>query len=48
MDKPRYCECGRRIVVRVNGKWKTPNDSQHDLCQRCWMELVDQMKCEAA
>ena len=30
------CECGRKIVVRINGRYKLATDNQHDLCHKCW------------
>lgn len=33
--KPVRCRwCGRSVLVRVNGRYKTSKD--HDLCQQCW------------
>lgn len=35
MRRIRYCECGRRIKVRLRGKWIAPQ-SDHDQCRKCY------------
>ena len=42
MSKVRYCECGRKIMVKVNGRLISPTDSHHDLCSRCYERAVSQ------
>lgn len=46
MFRPKYCACGRRIVViRRTGyrtiKVGTPQDSAHDLCSKCFKAQKD-------
>lgn len=46
MSNVRYCECGRRIVVRVHNKKRVGflSDNEHDLCERCWSAVWEQAK----
>lgn len=30
-----HCGCGRKVVVKINGKYKKTK-SDHDLCFRCY------------
>jgi hypothetical protein len=36
--------CGRKALFRVNGKVKT--DKQHDLCQRCYRDLINHLRAK--
>jgi hypothetical protein len=42
MSKVRYCECGRKIMVQVNGRMISPTDPHHDLCSRCYARAMAQ------
>ena len=36
-----YCECGRRIVVRIRNGMGYPQDRQHILCGECYAAELD-------
>jgi hypothetical protein len=42
----RVCQrCGRnRSLYRFKGRWRARQD--HDLCQRCFRSLMDQLKAQ--
>jgi hypothetical protein len=49
MSPPRYCECGKRIYVRIRRKWAGAWEHRgavkgHDLCVVCWDKLRRQPK----
>lgn len=37
-------ECGRKTVVRINGRYKLSKD--HDLCHRCFVALVQRERAK--
>lgn len=41
MARKRYCDCGRKIVTRINGKYKQSRDNDHVLCRQCWQVQRD-------
>jgi len=34
--KEKYCQCGRKILVKVKGRYKGASDGDHDLCFKCY------------
>jgi hypothetical protein len=43
----RYCECGRRIVIRKGlgrSRFVLPKDGDHVLCQRCYTAERDRAR----
>lgn len=47
----KYCDCGRRIVVRFGlgrSRWARASDGEHVLCQRCYRAEQDKARLVAA
>ena len=38
--RPKYCECGDRIVIRQKGRGVVPAQKQHELCRHCDSQLL--------
>ena len=36
MRKELLCTCGRKVISKVNGKYKRTRDDDHDMCFKCW------------
>lgn len=41
MARQRYCDCGRKILTRIKGKYKQSRDNDHVLCRQCWQAERD-------
>ena len=41
MARQRYCDCGRKILTRINGKYVRAQDNDHNLCRQCWQAEKD-------
>lgn len=41
MARKRYCDCGRKLLIRINGRYKVAQDDSHHLCRQCWQSERD-------
>ena len=47
MTGRKYCDCGRRIIVRKGlgrSRYALPRDGDHVLCQRCYQAERDRTR----
>ena len=43
---PPCAHYGRKVVVLIHGRPKQPNDSDHDLCLKCWGAEKDRARAK--
>ena len=51
MSARRYCDCGRRIIIRKGlgrSRYALPKDGDHVLCQRCYTAERDRVRAVTA